>query len=211
MDYEMKNLEIICGYDLFLLLFLIDMIRSLLNLSTIFFNHQCFSLYGGNMKHFIVLLIVATQITIIGCTKPVNPEMEKTAVKSVVDQFVKGLETEDIDLIANIMAHDDDMVNFGTDAAERWVGWPVLKESIEKQFASFDSTKLTVRDQVIKVNASGNTAWFSELLDWKMVAQGQPVSLNGSRLTGVLDKRNGNWLCVQFHVSVPESGQAAEY
>jgi len=64
---------------------------------------------------------------------------------------------------------------------------------------------------VIKVNATGNTAWFSELYDWKMVTQGQPVNLIGARVTGVLDKRNGKWVCVQFHVSVPVSGQAAEY
>ena len=163
------------------------------------------------MKHTIVLLIVVTGIIISGCSKTVNLEAEKAAVKSVIDQFGEAIETEDMGMLENVMAHDDDMVCFGTDAQERWVGWPALKASIEQQFTAFDSTQLSTRDQVIKVNATGNTAWFSELYDWKMVVQGQPVNLIGARVTGVLDKRNGKWVCVQFHVSVPVSGQAAEY
>jgi ketosteroid isomerase-like protein len=163
------------------------------------------------MKYTIVLLIVMTGIIISGCSKTVNLETEKAAVKSVIEQFGKAIETEDIGMLETVMAHDNDMVCFGTDDAERWVGWPALEASIEQQFAAFDSTQLSTRDQVIKVNRTGNTAWFSELYDWKMVAQGQPVSLIGARVTGVLDKRNGKWVCVQFHISLPVSGQAAEY
>ena len=82
---------------------------------------------------------------------------------------------------------------------------------MKKQFASFDKTRLIVKDQVIKVNPSGNTAWFSEIVDWDVVADGQPTHIDGSRITGVLEKRNGTWLIVQFHVSVPVSTQAAKY
>jgi ketosteroid isomerase-like protein len=86
-----------------------------------------------------------------------------------------------------------------------------LKESLTKQFASFEKTKLTVKDQVIKVNPSGNVAWFSEVVDWDIVAQAQPTHIEGSRITGVLEKRNGNWVIVQFHISVPVSNQAVKY
>ena len=54
-------------------------------------------------------------------------------------------------------------------------------------------------------------AWFSELLDWQVTAGGERVALEGMRFTGVLEKRNGNWMIVQMHVSVPVAGQAAEY
>lgn len=163
------------------------------------------------MKNLFSVSIVALFFVLSGCTQKVNLEAEKSNVKSVVDQFIQSLETENIDLFAKIMAHDADMVNFGTDAAERWVGWQDLKESVEKQFASFENTKLTVKDQVIKVNPSGNTAWFSEVADWDVSVQGEPIHIEGSRITGVLEKRNGNWVCVQFHTSVPMSGQAVQY
>jgi uncharacterized protein (TIGR02246 family) len=163
------------------------------------------------MKHSVALFFVAVLLVINGCTQKVDLNAEKSNVKSVVDQFIQALETENIELFAKIMAHDPDMVNFGTDAAERWVGWQELKESVEKQFASFDKTKLTVKDQVIKLNSSGNTAWFSEVVDWDVSVQDEPIHIEGSRITGVLEKQNGNWVCVQFHTSVPMSGQAVEY
>jgi uncharacterized protein (TIGR02246 family) len=163
------------------------------------------------MKNILAVFVMALFFVLNSCTQKVDVVLEKSIVKSAVDQFIQAIETEDMDLFAKIMAHDPDMVNFGTDAAERWVGWQELKEAVENQFASFDNTKLTVKDQVIKVNSSVNTAWFSETVDWDVSVQGEQIHIEGSRITGVLEKRNGNWVCVQFHTSVPISGQAAHY
>lgn len=138
-------------------------------------------------------------------------EAEISEVKKVVDGFSKTIETKDLSMFEKITAHDDDMVNFGTDAAEHWVGYEPLKVAVKKQFESFGDTKLKVRDQVIKVNKSGNTAWFSEITDWNITTGGQKVELKDSRFTGVLEKRDGKWVIVQFHASVPVPGQAAEY
>jgi uncharacterized protein (TIGR02246 family) len=163
------------------------------------------------MKNLLVLFCCAILLVMTGCVQKVDIGVEKLDVKVVVDQFAQAIESEDMELFANIIAHDADMVNFGTDAGERWVGWEPLKESIAEQFASFENTKLTVKDQVIHVNPAGKVAWFSEIADWNMEAQGQPVHLKGCRITGVLEKRNGNWVFVQFHFSLPVSGQAAQY
>ena len=57
-------------------------------------------------------------------------------------------------------------------------------------------------EQVIKVHASGNAAWFSLVFDETCVAQGEPVSVEGVRGTGVLEKMNNNWVIVQAHFSV---------
>ena len=141
-----------------------------------------------------------------GRTQKVDIEAEKAKVKSVVDQFEQFWETEDMDLLARIMAHDADMVNYGSDAAEHFVGWEALKESVEKMLPSLENTKITVKDQVIKVHPPGNVAWFSEVWDWDLVVEGKPVHSGDQRLTGVLEKRNGSWVLVQFHNSVPVSG-----
>lgn len=163
------------------------------------------------MKNLFVLFVVIVFLGLSACTQKVDLEAEKAQVKTVVDQLEEFLETEDMELLSKIFAHDSDMVNFGTDAAERIVGWEPLKELLQKQNASYENTKLTVKDQVIQVNKTGNTAWFSEIVDWDLVAQGQAVNLQGSRFTGVMEKRNGNWVIVQFHASIPVSGQAAAY
>jgi len=159
----------------------------------------------GNIFFLIILLINA------GCTQKADIETEKAKVKSVVDQFEQVWEKEDMELFSRIIAHDSDMVNYGTDAAEYFVGWEALKKAIEEMFPVFEKIKITVRDQFIKVHSSGNVAWFSEIWDWDLIAEGEPVRIDGCRFTGVLEKRNNNWIFVQFHNSVPVSGQAAQY
>ena len=116
-----------------------------------------------------------------------------------------------MELFSRIIAHDADMVNYGTDAAEHFVGWEALQKAVEEMFPAFENIKITVKDQVIKVHSSGTVAWFSQVWDWDLVAEGQPVSAPGCRFTGVLEKRNNSWVFVQFHNSVPVAGQAAEY
>jgi len=162
------------------------------------------------MKNFILFVAVAF-LMISACTQKVDLEAEKTKVKAVVDQLIQVLETEDMELYSKITAHDTDMVNFGTDAAERIVGWEALNELMQKQFAASETSKLSVKDQVIKVHDSGKVAWFSETIDWDVISQGQVVKLKGLRATGVLEKRNGNWVFIQSHYSVPVGGQAFQY
>lgn len=162
------------------------------------------------MKSSFALCLVAAML-IVGCTHHVDTAAEMPKIQQAVDGFVQTLEREDMEVFSRTMAHDADMVNFGTDAAERWVGWDNLKTAVEKQFASFDSTKLTVRDQVIKVHPCGEVAWFSEVADWDVKAGGEAVHLEGTRITGVVEKRDGNWVISQFHASVPVAQQAAQY
>jgi ketosteroid isomerase-like protein len=144
--------------------------------------------------------------------KPVvDLEAEKAAVKTLVDEWMHCFETEDIETFSNLIAHDPDLVNFGTDAAERWVGWEALRDSVQKQFESTENVIVSTKDQVIFVHKAGEVAWFSMLVDMEGIAQGEPFRQEGMRLTGVLEKLDGNWVVVQIHASVPVSGQAIEY
>jgi ketosteroid isomerase-like protein len=169
-----------------------------------------------------VFFLVFLLCFVLGCQKKaekaeaqpapmVNLEAEKAAVKAVVDQFMQGMKTEDMEIFSSIIAHDPDMQNFGTDAAEIWVGWDSLKESFERQFQSMDVENISTKDQVIKVHKSGEVAWFSEILDFSGKTQGEPFSIEGFRLSGTLEKQAGNWIIVQFHASVPVSGQVVKY
>lgn len=159
----------------------------------------------------VVILIFAAGISARTAAKSADLKAAKAAVNSVLDQWIQVAVTEDLGLFSKIMAHDPDMVSFGTDAAERWVGYQSLENAMKKQFASTEESKGRSRERVITVHKSGEAAWWSELLDWQGKAQGQPFALEGARLTGVLEKRNGNWVIVQLHASVPVPGQAVKY
>ena len=136
---------------------------------------------------------------------------EKAAVKSVMDQYARVWATEDVRLASQIFAHDDSMVNFGTDLDEHWVGWKALRSSLEHQFKAYEKVGVVVRDQVISVHKKRETAWVSEIIDFAVWVGGKRMSVKDCRFTGVLEKRKNEWIFVQSHLSAPVKGQAVEY
>ena len=153
-------------------------------------------------KFLIVLLVVTAFCSTNGCTQTVNINDEKAKVKLVVDEFYKTFETKDMNLLSNIVAHDSNMVNYGINSDLVFVGWNALRDSMAKMFSVMKTTKMAIRNQVINVDPSGNVAWFSEMCDMDLEYDGHPMQINNQRYTGVLQKRNGKWLIVQFHHSV---------
>jgi len=155
------------------------------------------------MKNLITFVVTVAFLVMSACTQKVDIEAEKAKIKTVVDQLDQVWETENMELYSKIIAHDPDLVICGTDA--RVVGWEPLKLYVKKGFESYENIQLSTSDQIIKVHSSGNVAWFSQVVDWSLVAQGQHISIEGIRYTGILEKRNGNWLIVQLHTSIPFS------
>src|SRR5437867_1479220 len=90
---------------------------------------------------------------------------------------LRAFETKDTTLVSQLFARDPDMVGFGTDSAEHWVGGDAMRQNIAMEIAAFDSTRIGVSDQVIKVHPSGTVAWFSELSDWDLKTGGNPVHI----------------------------------
>lgn len=86
---------------------------------------------------------------------------------------------------------------------EHWVGWEELKRGVEQQFAAVDSVRAAVSGQIIKIDPSGNVAWFAEFVDWDLSAGGQTMHLGGYRFTGVLEKRDGNWVAYWPQLAPP--------
>lgn len=134
-----------------------------------------------------------------------NLEAEKSAVKSVLDRYITSVENADIDSYAKNVVHDQDMVNFGTDASECIVGWAALREVMQAQNAALSGTKITQRDVTISVSPEGRFAWATSLWDFKATMGGQAIELP-VRCTWILEKREAEWELVHFHKSVGMTG-----
>ena len=132
-------------------------------------------------------------------------------VADVVERFGRMWEDEDMRTFDQIVAHDDDLVVIGTDAAERIIGFEAYRESRRRQYESFENIEFDVLKRDIKLSHDGRAAWFAEEFNLFLLAQGEPISLDGLRVTGGLEKRDSVWVIVQLHYSVPVAGQAAEY
>ena len=97
----------------------------------------------------------------------------------------------------------EDIELFGTDGDEQLVGFEAILKAMKTQFDELESILINISDQNIKINKAGNTAWFSQILNYNFIYQDENMSFEGIRFTGVLEKRDGKWVLVQGHLSVP--------
>ena len=133
--------------------------------------------------------------------KTVNIEMEKVAVKSILENYITSVENADMTLYSRIMTHDAGMVNFGTGAGDHVVGWQALKAAMEAQNAALSGTKIAASDVVIHLSPEGQFAWATSLWDFK-AAIGEMAIEMPVRCSWILEKRETNWVIVHFHKSV---------
>lgn len=157
-----------------------------------------------------LLFIVAALLIITSCEmnqkkQIIDLKAEVEMVELVLEKYVIANEKQDIDLVHEIWAPEPDIVVFGTNSNERLMGWDQIRLALEHQFNSFEDTYISVHDQVININETGNTAWFSEVLNYNYIYQGEAIQYEGLRFTGVLQKKNGDWFIVQSHMSIPGS------
>ena len=161
------------------------------------------------MKTLKILFSVLILVGIVACEPQqekcpeVDFDKEMSGIRMVLEQYELAREGEDFATIELIWASDEDIVLFGSEGDEQLVGFVAIKKAMSKQFDEIENTLINISDQKIKINKSGNVAWFSEVLDYNFIYLGEDMSFEGIRFTGVLEKREGHWKMVQGHLSVP--------
>ena len=134
---------------------------------------------------------------------PLIQEQERGAAEALLDKYIQAFQSRDLDLASEVYAHDRDLIVYGSSPSDRRLGWRQTEEYLMNYFASVESIKVTLKERKIKVHASGDVAWFAQVLTWEEVESGNTYTMDGLRITGVLEKRNGVWLIVQLHASGP--------
>ena len=165
------------------------------------------------LKLFLIPLIFAG---LIGCAPrgeqcpEVDFDKELSDIRTALEQYELARESEDFSTIEQIWAPDEDIVLFGTEGDEQMVGFSAINKAMSRQFDEFENTLINISDQKIKISKDGNVAWFSEVLDYNFIYQGENMSFEGIRFTGVMEKRDGKWKLVQGHISVPYETELKE-
>lgn len=157
------------------------------------------------MTKVVVLTIVAAGI-FLACQKgpEVDVAAEEQKVRGIMQEINAAWESEDIEVFSKLVAHDADMVSFGADVNDRWVGWEGLEEGLSQQFEVFSNTKVTPRHVDVKVSDTGRVAWLAQAMGISTEFLDMQITLE-ARITAVFEKRDTGWLLVQFHYSVPMS------
>jgi ketosteroid isomerase-like protein len=153
----------------------------------------------------LLILIISLAIACDTGKQKVDNGKELAAIKLVLEKYALANENQDIGMIEDIWCPSERIVSFGTEGGEKHVGFIEIKKAVQNQFDNFSDTYISYRDQIIEISESGNTAWFSEIINYNFILDGQANSFEGLRYTGVLVKRDGKWKLVQTHMSVPYS------
>lgn len=128
---------------------------------------------------------------------------EKSKVEDLIERYIIAGENEDFAMLESVWADDDQIMLIGTDSHEKLLGLPAIKNAFGKQFGLISDTYIAVDNQLIRINGTGNTAWFSQVMKYNFMYDSIARSFEGLRLTGVAEKGDDGWKLVQVHLSVP--------
>ncbi|MFH4969388.1 nuclear transport factor 2 family protein [Gaetbulibacter sp. M240] len=157
------------------------------------------------MKTKTMLLAILTLFYLTSsCTNKIDDQAEQSNVQKTIKKLYKSFEQKDINLMSEVMAHDESMLSFGTSISDVHMNWEEWKQNHINQFKAFDSAKINSKNLNVYLNQTGNVSWFADIGDWEIVMQSDTIQISDVRITGVLEKRDDLWKIVQIHASVPQ-------
>ncbi len=132
-----------------------------------------------------------------------NSELETT-----VRALVRANAEKDLPAMSKLIAHDADITSYSI-GGRKYVGWPDLERDIKEEFANVAALDLPISE--LKVWSKGDIGWYTMELDYvRVLGQGQDQQRATLLLreTGVLERRNGQWLLLSWHESLRNASGA---
>jgi ketosteroid isomerase-like protein len=156
-------------------------------------------------RYFIVpiLLTLCVSSASVEIAKP-DAAADKAAIQKVIDASIGWALNKDVALLYRSMAQDEEFFIYNPDSKSTIIGFENFKKLTEASWLTddFKATRYEFRDTRVHLSKSGQTAWFSTLLDDCGEFKGKPACWKDARYTGVLEKRDGRWVLCQMHFSL---------
>jgi uncharacterized protein (TIGR02246 family) len=126
-------------------------------------------------------------------------------VMAVITRFLETYTRHDVEGVLALLAPDPDVTLIGTGADEKIVGIEKARKQIKRDYEQ--AGDISIKLGPVSISAAGPVAWVYADSTWQVKLGGQEMKYE-CRWTLVLEKRQGNWLIVQSHLSVPAQSQA---
>lgn len=154
------------------------------------------------------LFMALVFIALMSCQRENNVfdiEAERPLVEKAIHNSIGWAKNKDIELLYSVIANDPNYIE--VDPHDRVVrGFQDFKKNEEFWMSpDFKAIRYEIKDLNINFSKSGDVAWFFCMLDDINEWKGQPVNWENTRWTGVLEKRDNNWIIVQMHFSYASS------
>jgi ketosteroid isomerase-like protein len=133
---------------------------------------------------------------------------DDTELETTVRALVRANAEKDLPAMSRLMAHDADITSY-TIGGRKYVGWPDLERDIKEEFAKIAALDLPISE--LKVWSKGDIGWYTMELDYvRILGQGpdQQRAVLPLRETGVLERRNGQWVLLSWHESLRNASGA---
>jgi len=147
------------------------------------------------------ILLVTIGAILFGCApKPPNIDEMMAAAKDLDKRFVEAYNKGDVDAVMATYWNSPDFLSYPPDAMQA-KGWEATKEGIAHTFASMPGFKLELIDPGYIVAGDMVISYGT----WKGIVTppgGEPMTLEG-RYSDVKAKKDGKWVYVMDHASVP--------
>jgi ketosteroid isomerase-like protein len=128
-------------------------------------------------------------------------EVEKRLVEKAIRSSIGWAKNKDINLLYSVIANDANYVEVNPNDRVVKGFQDFQKAEAFWMNPDFKAIRYEIRDLTINFSKSGYVAWFFCMLDDINEWKGQPASWENARWTGVLEKRDNNWVIVQMHFS----------
>ncbi len=153
------------------------------------------------LKVISTLLIVLFLISCDKNEKVIDIAAEKKIIAETVSDCIGWFKDKDFDRLFSIVAKDSNYISVHpTDRVIRGYDTFVKNADIFRN-PDFVYVRHELKDLKITLSESGKTAWYYCRLDDINSYKGQPANWENARWTGVLEKRDGQWVIVQQHFS----------
>ena len=128
-------------------------------------------------------------------------------VKAALDNWADSYIKRDIKRLLSCVAPDVDVLMYGTGADEKRIGLHGIQTQAERDWSQTDASAFILHNPTI--SALGPVAWSAADTTFKVQVGGQEMAFP-ARFTGVFEKRDGKWVVVQAHFSVPAAQAEGE-
>lgn len=166
----------------------------------------------------IQILVFLIGLGAVGCSATIKPVAESDPAsasgpndpEAVVRLLIEANANKDLDAIKQHMGTDASVVGY-TIGGRKYVGWEDFARVMSLEFASVDRLEIPIT--YLKVWQHNDVAWFAMEIDYTRLVTSDDGQIQRTviplRETGVLERRKGKWLLVNWHESLQEATQTA--
>lgn len=157
-----------------------------------------------------VIMCGAFSVMIV-VTPAIAQASDNRSAETTIRALVRANAEKDMPTLSRLMAHDADITSY-TVGGRKYIGWTDLERDMQEEFNSAASIDIPITE--LKVWTNGDIAWFTMEVDYiRTVIRGteQHRAVMPLRETGVLERRNGEWVLLSWHESFQNLGAAVPF